>query len=510
MTATGWDFVDGLLTGVAWGGPTIFYSFPTTNSVYNYTTANTNLTSNFSALTSQQMDAVNFALNDFYGGSGFTALASAGFSVEGFTNLNITLDSTPDTTSPEQIRFGNVPSTILSSARVADFPGSLITAQIDDDGDVWFGGGGDNPTAGNYDWLTTLHEVGHALGLKHGHETSGVSNTALPSPIDSMEYSVMTYRSYVGGPVDGYSNETWGYAQSFMMLDILALQQMYGADYSTNSGNTVYSWDPTSGDTLVNGEVGINAGGNKIFATIWDGGGIDTYDLSAYSSDLYLDLQPGGHSIFSDAQIARLGPGEYSRGNIFNAFPFGGDTRSLIENAIGGSGDDRIIGNGVSNKLLGRSGADEIDGLRGHDTLRGGSGNDTLDGGRGNDTLLGNADRDKLIGGNGSDILKGGSGNDVVNGTKGNLDKMWGQGGRDAFIYRDGFGADRIMDFEDNRDTIRLDDNLWVGNLSVQQVLNQFATDTGNNILLDFGGGDTLLIRNVANVSMLLDDITII
>ena len=106
--------------------------------------------------------------------------------------------------------------------------------------------------------------------------------------------------------------------------------------------------------------------------------------------------------------------------------------------------------------------------------------------------------------------MKGGSGNDVLNGARGDLDKMWGQGGRDSFIYRDGFGEDRIMDFRDDFDTIRLDDNLWVGNLSVQQVLNQFATDTGNNILLDFGGGDTLLIRNVANVSMLLDDITII
>ena len=284
----------------------------------------------------------------------------------------------------------------MNSARVADFPGSLITAQIDDDGDVWFGGSGDNPTAGNRDWRTVLHEVGHALGLKHGHETSGVFNTALPSPIDSMEYSVMTYRSYVDQPLNSrYSNETWGYSQSFMMLDILALQWMYGANYSTNSGNTVYSWDPTSGDTLVNGEVGINAGGNKIFATIWDGGGIDTYDLSAYSSDLY--------SIFSDAQIARLGPGEYSRGNIFNAFPFGGDTRSLIENAIGGSGDDRIIGNVVSNKLLGRSGADEIDGLRGKDTLQGGTGNDTLDGGRGKDMLQGGTGNDTLDGGRGHD-----------------------------------------------------------------------------------------------------------
>jgi len=511
VDASGSNFVDGVLLGGAWGSSTIYYSFPANNSVYNYTTANTTLTSNFSALTFQQRDVVNFALNDFYGGSGFSAEASAGFSVEGFTNLDIVLDTTPDTTSPEQIRFGNVPSAIVSTAMVADFPVGTDTAQLDDNGDVWFGGSGRSPTAGNYDWSIVLHEIGHALGLKHGHITGGVSNTAIPSQWDSMEYSVMTYRSYVNDPLDGaYSNETWGYAQSFMMADIYALQYMYGADYSTNSGNTVYSWNPDSGDTLVNSAVGIDAGGNKIFATIWDGGGIDTYDLSAYSSNLMLDLRPGAYSYFSDDQIANLGDGNFSRGNIFNALMFGGGTRSLIENAIGGSGDDSITGNEASNKLLGRKGADVIDGLSGNDTIRGGKGRDTIDGGAGNDTLMGDGFKDKIVGGNGSDIIRGGSGNDVINGTKGDNDMMWGQAGRDSFIYRDGFGADRIMDFEDDLDTIRLDDNLWAGTLTVQQMLNQFATDTGGNIRLDFGGGDTLLIRNVADISMLLDDITII
>ena len=43
----------------------------------------------------------------------------------------------------------------------------------------------------------------------------------------------MTYRSYVGAPFSGYANETWGFAQTFMMLDIAALQHMYGADFTT-------------------------------------------------------------------------------------------------------------------------------------------------------------------------------------------------------------------------------------------------------------------------------------
>ena len=75
---------------------------------------------------------------------------------------------------------------------------------------------------------------------------------ALPANVDSMEFSVMTDRPYVGAPLLGYyTNEQWGYAQSWMMLDIQALQTMYGADYSTNAGNTTYTWSPTTGQTFV-------------------------------------------------------------------------------------------------------------------------------------------------------------------------------------------------------------------------------------------------------------------
>ena len=86
----------------------------------------------------------------------------------------------------------------------------------EDNGDVWFGtayAGTINdytaPVAGNYAWHTHIHEIGHALGLKHGHENS--LDGPMPANVDSMEFSVMTYRSYIGGPVSGgYTNEQWG------------------------------------------------------------------------------------------------------------------------------------------------------------------------------------------------------------------------------------------------------------------------------------------------------------
>jgi Ca2+-binding RTX toxin-like protein len=48
------------------------------------------------------------------------------------------------------------------------------------------------------------------------------------------------------------------------------------------------------------------------------------------------------------------------------------DLRSLIENAIGGSGDDVITGNQAKNSLIGNSGNDTLYGLDGADTLDGG------------------------------------------------------------------------------------------------------------------------------------------
>lgn len=76
----------------------------------------------------------------------------------------------------------------------------------------------------------------------------------MPAGFDAMPFTVMSYRSYVGGSTSGgYTNETWGYTQSLMMLDIAAVQHLYGANFTTRSGDTVYSWSPTTGQGFVDG-----------------------------------------------------------------------------------------------------------------------------------------------------------------------------------------------------------------------------------------------------------------
>jgi serralysin len=154
-----------------------------------------------------------------------------------------------------------------------------------------------------------------------------------------------------------------------MQLDIAALQKMYGANYAFNATNTVYSWSSSNGEMSVNGigqgKPGDNGTGlipnsaNRVFMTIWDGGGTDTYDMSNYGiAGVRIDLRPGEWSKTSTVQLANLGDGVFARGNVANALLFDGDTRSLIENAIGSSGGDRIIANQAANVLTGNAGAD--------------------------------------------------------------------------------------------------------------------------------------------------------
>ncbi|GLK86074.1 M10 family metallopeptidase C-terminal domain-containing protein [Ancylobacter defluvii] len=328
----------------------------------------------------------------------------------------------------------------------------------------------ENPRLGNYAYLIHLQMVGGALGLKSASALGGVANVAVPADRDSLEYTVMSQRSYPGGPQStDYTTGAWDNPQTYMALDILALQTLYGADYSYFATDDIYTWDPANGQMSVNGDGKGIPGGNKVFMTIWDGGGIDTYDFSNYGSAVSVDLSPGGASLFSASRRASLGDGVYARGNVYNSYLFEDNPASLIENAIGGSGDDTLRGNAADNVLNGGAGADTMAGLVGNDSyvvdhlgdaiveaagggidtayvrvsgyllptyveqarseegfgnlevwgnssanlMGGNAGNDTLHGGAGADELYGNAGNDRLDGGAGADAMIGGLGNDT-------------------------------------------------------------------------------------------------
>ena len=220
---------------------------------------------------------------------------------------------------------------------------------------------------GNYAYFTIIHEIGHTLGLKHAHEAMGKFG-AMPSDRDATEFTVMSYRSYVGASTSYYTNAGWSYPQTLMVYDIAALQKLYGANYATNNTDTVYQWNPSTGELFVNGVGQGASGANQVYMTVWDGGGNDTYDFSNYATGLAVSLQPGGWSVTSAQQLANLGNGQSAVGSIFNALLYQSNPASLIENVNGGSGNDTIFGNSASNVFRGNGGNDYIDGQGGSDT----------------------------------------------------------------------------------------------------------------------------------------------
>ena len=141
-----------------------------------------------------------------------------------------------------------------------------------------------------------------------------------------------------------------------MMLDIAAMQQMYGADFTTNAGNTTYKWTPGSGR-----HAGRRPGRHRSRRQPHLRHGLGRR-RHRHLRPLVLpdrgavDLRPGMSSTFSRTQLADLGGGPNggdARGNIFNALQYHGDARSLIENARGGSGNDTLYGNAAANNGLG-------------------------------------------------------------------------------------------------------------------------------------------------------------
>lgn len=297
-----------------------------------------------------------------------------------------------------------------------------------------------------------LHELAHALGLKHPFEGS----VTLPADTENNKYTVM---SYTDNPDNGEESD------ALMLFDVFALQDLWGAA-ENQSGNSTYTGPRT---TTVD--------------SFWDTGGNDTFDAGARSNNVILDLREGEFSTFGSYPDAVITYG------------------TVIENAIGGSGDDAITGNAADNFLRGGKGNDQIGGGLGRDALRGDLGRDTLKGQGGNDTLLGGGGNDRLLGGNGKDDLKGQKGRDRIDGQRGD-DDLTGNQGKDVFLFRKNGDSDTILDFQDDVDTIR------VKNLGSLSSVLDAADEVGNDVVFDFGNGDTLTVLNIT-FNALSDDIAI-
>jgi len=111
------------------------------------------------------------------------------------------------------------------------------------------------------------------------------------------------------------------------------------------------------------------------------------------------------------------------------------------------------------------------------------------------DALTGGAGNDRLFGGAGSDSLDGGTGVDFLNGGPGD----------DRFIYLPGYGADTIFGFAAGAGS---EDKVLAAFPGVSTFVDVLAraTQVGSDTVINFGGGDTLTLRNVARSSLAADD----
>jgi len=303
----------------------------------------------------------------------------------------------------------------------------------------------------NFKLYVMLHEIGHALGLKHPFHKMPYNKKLLGSDLDHVKHTVMSYTGadLKMGPVQ------------LGALDIEAIRALYGNPSQDGRQVAKWSWNKTKETLSQTGKskadiiYGVNA--KDIIKSV---SGNDKLYGFAGNDTLY-----GGH---------------------------GNDVLS------GGKNDDKLYGDTGNDVLRGGSGNDMLLGATGDDNLGGGDGNDSLYGDFGNDVLKGDADNDILQGGDGADNLDGGSDDDTLQGGTGS-DVLRGGEGSDQFVFDTWFNGvddvDWIVDFGDgwDSDMIVLSSTVFTtlaqGFLSYEAfVEGAAAQEADDRILYDYNG----------------------
>lgn len=437
---TGSQTIDALLVNFRWASSNLTYSFPGIGATWS-TDAITGYGPNNSGL---EPWSLSFAPISASSQVNFTA------ALQQWANVaNLQFSQVADTsTSVGDIRVAfSYMSSVANAQAWSTSPGNSSAA-----GDVWFNSLSssaiDSWAPGSFSFFTALHELGHVLGFKHPFYEPGSLGVLLPTSLDTRQYTVM---SYTNPPNDLFRTITCNANGSLslqtshvnsdtpMVLDIAAMQYLYGANTTFHTGNDVYSFDPAT----------------PFYRTIWDAGGNDTISVSNFSQACVIDLTPGNYSSIKILS-APIPAGYTVTGGTAPTYDgtnnLGIAYGAIIENAIGGSGSDTLIGNEANNSLDGGAGSDTAvffaSYLKAVITYSAGSNvyavTSALDGAdivtgveafvfAGQSVTAANLTLATTVTGNaGNDILAGGAGNSTIDGSTG-IDTVIYSGNRAVF-----------------------------------------------------------------------------
>jgi serralysin len=350
------------------------------------------------------------------------------------------------------------------------------------------------------------------MGLAHPHDSGGGSDvmdgvtSAFGDYGDfNLNQGIFTTMSYNDGwhtaphvPELDPSSATYGYGWqgTLMALDIAVLQEKYGANMTYNTGDDTYQM-PSS-----------NAAGT-FYSCIWDAGGTDTIRHDG-TPDVRIDLRA------ATLEYTAIGGGAVSYvDGIYGGFTIANTV--VIENAVGGSGDDVLRGNEAVNELNGRDGDDTYYVQQNGDTIIDSSGTDTVNS-TVSFTLAANLEKCVLIGGasinaTGNQFANTLTGNGAANQLNGGggADRMIGNNGNDTYIVNQ--RQDIVVEYANGgRDSVRSTVDFTLGNnVEICSLLGSGNIDaTGNALantlrgnsganLLDGGRGSDTMIGGHGN-----------
>jgi Ca2+-binding RTX toxin-like protein len=347
---------------------------------------------------------------------------------------------------------------------------------------------------GSQGWFLLLHELGHVLGLKHPHDDGGTGRPTFEElnrgELNDDTTTVMSYEDTTES-----LNEVSYDPATPMILDVLALQYLYGKNTSTNSGDTTF-------------DLAANEG---YYLTHWDADGDDLIDATNTSSGWQIVLPTVTGSALIDTQV----------GWAYSLSPNGtvnDETRvwlaGEIENATGSRFDDALTGNTLDNSLHGGAGNDTIDGGAGDDVLIGGAGDDTIilesNGTFGSDLFAYNTTSSVQAGTEESINLDGKTRfGDVMDGGA-NVDTVELTDSSDAFFLHDSFSGFHssltlVEDYDSRLGTARIANieniNSGLGDDIVDLTSPDYSL-VGQNITVDGGSGDDTLWGSDANETL--------